>query len=94
MPLTHTQLNNVLVLSQQTVGVRPGGTCCTHNMQEGARSGDCKEWGLQGEGTVRSGDCKEWGLQGVGTARSGDCKEWGLQGVGTVRSGDCKEWGL
>ena len=44
--------------------------CCTHNMQEGARSGDCKEWGLQGVGTARSGDCKEWGLQGVGTARS------------------------
>ena len=59
-----------------------------------ARSGGCKEWGLQGVGTVRSGDCKEWGLQGVGTARSGDCKEWGLQGVGTARSGDCKEWGL
>ena len=55
-------------------------------MQEEARSGDCKEWGLQGVGTARSGDCKEWGLQGVGTARSGDCKEGGLQGGGTARS--------
>ena len=48
VPPTHTQLNNVLVLSQQTVGA--------------ARSGDCKEGGLQGVGTVRRGDCKEGGL--------------------------------
>ena len=44
-------------------------------MQEGARSGDCKEWGLQGVGTVRSGGAEGEGRGWKGASRTGSGRE-------------------